>query len=349
MADDKSPPRREPLVGAWLIVVAIFVIAMVLVGGATRLTNSGLSITEWDLAKGLIPPLSDARWAEDFALYQRTLEFQTENRGMSLAEFKSIYWWEWGHRFLGKAIGFVFALPFVFFWATGRLKGRFLPVLGLFALGGLQGAIGWWMVTSGLFADVDVSPVRLAVHLCVAFAILGLSLWLALDCFGWPARPSKPGAPAWTGFALMALVFVQVMFGAFLAGDRAGPTYQDWPLIGGDVVPPTAFEYQPFLSNFIENHATEHLMHRRFAYVVGLAALAVAGLAAWRSSGAARAAGLAGGAVVLAQFTLGVLVVVNATPLSLSLAHQAGAVLAWCAATVFARAASYSGIPKPSP
>ncbi len=161
---------------------------MILVGGATRLTDSGLSITEWDLAKGLTPPLSAARWGEEFALYQRTAEYQRQNSGMSLAEFQSIYWWEWAHRFIGKMIGLVFALPFVFFWATGRLKRRLLPVFGLFCLGGLQGFVGWWMVTSGLFSGLDVSPVRLAIHLGLAFLILAYTLWLALGAFGWPLR-----------------------------------------------------------------------------------------------------------------------------------------------------------------
>jgi cytochrome c oxidase assembly protein subunit 15 len=338
MGQDKSAKRREPLVGWWLLIIALLTAAMVLVGGATRLTDSGLSITEWDLAKGLLPPLSDARWAEEFALYQRTVEYQTENRGMSLAEFQGIYWWEWGHRFMGKAIGVVFALPFLFFWATGRLRGRLLPVLGLFALGGLQGAIGWWMVTSGLFSDVDVSPERLAVHLCVAFTILAVALWLALDCFDWPREGGAPGG-RWLGLAVMALILGQVMFGAFLAGDRGGPAYQDWPLIGGHLIPPTAFELRPIINNFVQNHATEHFMHRSLAYVVALAALLTAALALWRARGAARGAGLALGGLVVAQFVLGVMVVLHATPMSLSLAHQAGAVLLWAAATVFTRAA----------
>jgi cytochrome c oxidase assembly protein subunit 15 len=325
-------------VGSWLLLIALLVVAMVLVGGATRLTNSGLSITEWDLAKGLTPPLTQARWAEEFALYQRTVEYQSENQGMSLGDFQSIYWWEWVHRFLGKSIGVVFALPFLFFWATGRLKGRFLPVLGLFALGALQGAIGWWMVTSGLFSDVDVSPVRLAVHLGVAFAILAGALWLALDCFAWPRDREPLGVPRWAGFVMMALVFAQVILGAFLAGDRGGPAYQDWPLIGGDLIPPSAFELRPLLNNFVQNHATEHLMHRSFAYLVALAGLTLGAFALWRGAGVARIAGAALGLVVLAQVTLGVLVVLNATPLDLSLAHQAGAVLTWIAATTFARA-----------
>ncbi|HRE45957.1 MAG TPA: COX15/CtaA family protein, partial [Terricaulis sp.] len=181
-AEDIWPPRA-PAVGWWLLVVAALTLAMILVGGATRLTESGLSITEWDLGKGLTPPLSDARWAEEFSLYQRTTQYQELNFGMSLEQFKSIYWWEWGHRFLGKVLGVVYALPFFFFLFTGRLRGRFRLTILLFVLGGLQGGIGWWMVTSGLFERTEVSPVRLAVHLGMALVILALSLWVALGAF----------------------------------------------------------------------------------------------------------------------------------------------------------------------
>src|SRR5690606_30027941 len=172
-SDDIWPPR-EVGVGRWLLVICALVVAMILVGGATRLTDSGLSITEWDLGKGITPPLTESRWREEFALYQRTVEFQEQNSEMNLAEFQYIYWWEWGHRFLGKVIGVAFALPALFFLFTGRLRGRFRVSLALFALGGLQGAIGWWMVTSGLFSGLDVSPMRLAIHLGMALIILAL-------------------------------------------------------------------------------------------------------------------------------------------------------------------------------
>ena len=191
-------PRRVRALRLWLGAVAALVFAMVLVGGATRLTDSGLSITEWDLGKGLTPPLGAERWPKEFALYRRTTEYQLQNRGMSLAEFQYIYWWEWAHRFLGKMIGVVFALPFAVFWATGRLKRRFWPVLGLFAMGGLQGAIGWWMVTSGLFGRVDVSPVRLAIHLGMAFAILGYTLWLLFGLGERAPAASRSRSTAWS-------------------------------------------------------------------------------------------------------------------------------------------------------
>lgn len=321
--------KREPLVGWWLIAICVCVLAMVMVGGATRLTHSGLSITQWNLEKGLVPPLSMDRWTEEFRLYQRTTEYQVQNRGMSMAQFQYIYWWEWTHRFIGKMIGLVFALPFLAFWATGKLRGRFWPVLGLFALGGLQGFVGWWMVTSGLFGRLEVSPERLATHLGVAFCILALALWLALDAFGWSGKGSKLGAPKWAPAALLVLVFVQVMFGALLAGDHGGVAYTDWPTIGHEWIPSDAFSLKPLLANFTDNHATQQLMHRTTGYLVALSALTIALLAFFRGDGRARTAGLALGGVALLQMVLGIVTLVSVTPLPLALAHQFGAALLW--------------------
>lgn len=339
MTSDDIWPPREVWVGRWLLVICSLVVAMILVGGATRLTDSGLSITEWDLGKGLTPPLTEGRWNEEFALYQRTVEFQDQNSEMTLAEFQYIYWWEWGHRFLGKVIGVVFALPALFFFFTGRLRGRFRVTLALFTLGALQGAIGWWMVTSGLFSGLDVSPVRLAIHLGMALIILALGLWVALGAFAWPRAKSKLGLSRWTPFALMALVFAQVMLGALLAGSRGGAAYADWPLIGGEWFPSTAFGLEPLWANFTEDHATQHLLHRTSGYVTALAAIAMALVALVRGQGAARWAAVAVGALALAQAGLGVLTVIAASPLSFSLVHQAGAVALWMATLVAVRAA----------
>lgn len=327
-ADAERELRRQPLVGAWLLSICALVVAMILVGGATRLTDSGLSITEWDLAKGLTPPLSAARWAEEFALYQQTTEYRIQNQGMSLDAFKTIYWWEWGHRFLGKVIGIVFALPFLFFLATGRLRGRFWPVLALFALGGLQGAIGWWMVTSGLWSGLDVSPLRLAVHLGMAFAILGAALWLALDALGWPRIPGQLAISPWPIAGFIGLLFAQIVFGAILAGADGGRAYADWPTIGGVWWPQGAFE-----GALAQNHATQHILHRTLGYVVALAALwlAWAGLRT-SSSAPARTAALAMGLVAMAQMALGIVTVVHAAPMSLGLLHQAGAIVLWISA-----------------
>lgn len=339
MASEDIWPPRERSVGVWLLIICALVLAMILVGGATRLTDSGLSITEWDLGKGLTPPLTEDRWAEEFALYQRTMEYQTQNAGMSLEEFRHIYWWEWAHRFLGKVLGVVFLLPALFFLFTGRLRGRFRMTALLFALGALQGAIGWWMVTSGLFDRLDVSPVRLAIHLAMAFFILALALWTALGAFGWPAAASRLGAPRWAPFALMALIFVQVAFGALLAGSDGGAAYADWPRIGGEWIPASAFGLEPVWRNFTEDHATQHVLHRSLGYLVaaGAAALALAGFA--RGQGAARWWAGAVGLAALAQAGLGVAAVLSAAALWPSLIHQAGAALLWMGALVCARAA----------
>jgi cytochrome c oxidase assembly protein subunit 15 len=336
-ADDTWPPRA-PAVGVWLIVVCVFVYAMVLVGGATRLTDSGLSITEWNVMRHFIPPLNDARWHEEFSLYQRTMEYQAQNNGMSLEEFKHIFWWEWAHRFLGQLLGLVFLLPALVFLFTGRLRGRFRVTLLLFVLGGLQGAIGWWMVTSGLWQRLDVSPFRLAVHLAMAFTILAIALWTAMGAFTWPRERSQSGAPRWTPFALMALVFAQIMFGALLAGSHGGRAYADWPTIGHEWIPSSAFTLEPFWTNFTQEHATQQLIHRSLGYVVGLTALALAFAALIRGQGPARNAALAVGAIALLQVGLGIQTVISASPLSLSLMHQAGAALLWCGALVSARA-----------
>ena len=338
MTSEDIWPPRAPAVGWWLLCVCVLVFAMIMVGGATRLTDSGLSITEWDFMKHFVPPLSDAAWGEEFALYQRTMEYQTQNLGMSLEEFKRIYWWEWAHRFLGQSIGVAFALPALFFLFTGRLRGRFRVTGLLFLLGALQGAIGWWMVTSGLFDRLDVSPLRLAIHLATAFTILAVALWTALGAFVWPARQSPSGAPRWAPFVLMALIFTQILFGALLAGARGGPAYADWPTIGHEWIPSTAFGLEPIWRNFIEDHATQHLLHRSTGYVVALAALGLAFAALAWGRGAARHAALAVGGVALLQAALGIETVVLAAPLWLSLAHQAGAALLWMAALISARA-----------
>ncbi len=333
---DTKPPRA-PLVGVWLLTICALVVVMILVGGATRLTDSGLSITEWDIAKGLMPPLSDQRWAEEFALYRRTLEYQQQNAGMTLAEFQAIYWWEWGHRFLGKLIGVAFAAPFLFFWATGRLRGRFWSTLGLFALGGLQGAVGWWMVTSGLFDRLDVSPVRLAIHLGIALAILAFALWLALDCFEWPKSRGALGAPRWTAFAFMGLLFIQVTLGALLAGNDGGPAYADWPTIGGEWAPSSAFLLEPLWLNLTDDPASQHFLHRSLGYAVALFAVALGAAAYLRGAGAARIAAGAVALLAIGQAGLGIATVLSGSILAPSLLHQAGAVLLWAGALVCAR------------
>lgn len=337
-AEDIWPPRQR-LVGIWLLVICVFVFAMIMVGGATRLTDSGLSITEWNFMKHVIPPLNEAAWQQEFQLYQQTMEYQAQNNGMSLAEFRQIYWWEWGHRFLGQTLGLVFLLPALAFLLTGRLRGRFRVTALLFVLGGLQGAIGWWMVTSGLFDRLDVSPLRLAIHLAMAFVILAIALWTALGAFVWPPQKTEAGVWRWAPFALMALIFVQVMLGALLAGSDGGRAYADWPTIGGEWIPSSAFSRDSFWANFTEEHATQQLLHRTMGYLVAFAALLLALVGVIRGRGEARwAMGLVG-LVAALQAGLGIMTVVAASPLSLSLLHQAGAAILWMTTLVAARAA----------
>ncbi|MBL8538587.1 MAG: COX15/CtaA family protein [Hyphomonadaceae bacterium] len=338
MASDDIWPPREPWVGAWLLTIAGLVVAMILVGGATRLTDSGLSITEWDLGKGLTPPLTTERWVEEFDLYQRTLEYQTQNNGMSLAEFQHIYWWEWAHRFLGKLIGLAFALPALLFLFAGRLRGRFRVTALLFVMGGLQGAVGWWMVTSGLFDRLDVSPVRLAIHLGMALLILALTLWTAMGAFAWPGRPSSLGMPRAMALSVAALIFVQAMFGALLAGADGGAAYADWPRIGGEWLPSSAFGLEPIWRNFSEDHATQHLLHRNLGYVVALTALVVALGALFRGSGAARWCAILLGLAAVTQAGLGIVTVLGGSTLTPSLLHQGAAVLLWTTSIATARA-----------
>ncbi len=329
-------PRTDRLVGVWLLVICALVAVMILVGGATRLTDSGLSITEWRPVSGALAPVSDAQWALEFEKYRATYEYQAQNRGMSLAEFKTIYWWEWGHRLLGRVIGVAFAIPFLAFWAMGRLKGRFWACLGLFALGGAQGAIGWWMVRSGLDEPrLDVDPVRLATHLGLAFLILALGWRLALDALGWP-RERAGGGLGRLGWVFSAVLFLQILAGALMAGADAGRAYADWPGIGGEAFPSGYARLSPFLANFVENHAAIQFNHRTLGYVL-------AGLALWLGwrtralRGAARLAGLAVAGLSLGQVVLGIATILAGSTLHLSLAHQGGAVLLWLAAHTFSQ------------
>lgn len=334
----QAPAARttQPLVGWWLIAVCVAVYAMILVGGSTRLVDSGLSITEWRPISGAIPPLNAADWAREFDLYRQTTEYQVQNAGMSLAEFQAIYWWEWGHRFLGRAIGVLFAVPFLIFWLTGRLRGRLGVTLGLFALGGLQGAIGWWMVASGLDGRLDVSPIRLAIHLGLALIIFGYALALALDAFGWPRGEAKLGAGPPLVWAFMGTLFVQLMLGAFVAGTDAGRAYSDWPQIGGEWLPSTYAQLEPFWRNLVENHAATQFNHRTLGYIVALFALHIAGVGLRRGQGAGRTLALALGAVALLQALLGVGTILMGAPIGISLVHQGVAVTLWGLAVALA-------------
>ncbi len=328
-------PHRDAVVQAgdrravavWLGVVAGLVFAMIVVGGATRLTDSGLSITEWKPLLGAIPPLSEADWQVAFAKYKTIPQYASVNNGMTLDAFKVIFWWEWAHRFLGRFVGVVFAVPFVAFWLAGRLRVGLAPKLAaVFGLGALQGAVGWYMVSSGLAERIDVSQYRLALHLSIAFLILGALVWLILDLSPKCAEPRlqtlTAGDRMWAG-ALAVLVFSQVAIGGFVAGLKGGRAFNTWPLMDGKFIPDGFARLEPWWLNLTENMATVQFNHRMAAYgIVALAvwhAVSVIGKA--DDERVRRSAGLLAAGLV-AQIALGVWTVVAAVPISLGVAHQ---------------------------
>jgi heme a synthase len=323
----------------WLYAVAALVLAMVLVGGATRLTESGLSITEWQPVMGTLPPLDDAQWRSEFEKYQAIPQYRALNPGMSLVAFKTIYWWEWTHRLLGRAIGVAFLLPFLWFlwrsWIGPGLRGRLWAIFGL---GALQGAVGWWMVASGLADRVEVSQYRLATHLLVACMIYVALLWTAQRLDEQPAVPTPARVRA-GAVTLLVLVLAQIYLGALVAGLRAGHIYNTWPLIDGVLVPDASrlFFDVPLWRNFFENSLTVQFDHRMLAYTIFLVAL----LHAFDVASSMRKTLLVVSAVVLAaavtlQAILGIFTLVLVVPIELGLMHQAMAMLVLTAVTLHA-------------
>ncbi len=318
----------EPWVRGWLYFVAALVFAMVIVGGATRLTDSGLSITEWLPILGAIPPLSEADWAVAFEKYKQIPEYKVINRGMSLAEFKFIYWWEWGHRFLGRFIGLAFALPLAFFWLTGRIARDHLPgLIGLLVLGGLQGALGWYMVMSGLVERTDVSQYRLAAHLTLAAVIFAAIIWVALG-YG---RDRLRHPPAMIHF-IIVLLFVQTAAGGFVAGLDAGMAYNTWPLMDGAIVPDGLAATQPAWLNLFENALTVQFQHRLLAYLIALIVVAYTFACLPAFDGDERTSVVLMLAVTAIQFGLGIWTLLAQVPISLALLHQGGALVLLAAA-----------------
>jgi cytochrome c oxidase assembly protein subunit 15 len=320
---DRDQPRA---LAAWLFAVAGLVFCMVVVGGITRLTESGLSITRWDVVSGTLPPLTAADWQAQFTLYQQSSQYKLMNAGMSLDAFKGIFFWEYVHRLLGRLIGLAFALPLAWFWWRRAIPAGFKPrLLALLALGALQGTIGWWMVASGLVDRTEVAPERLATHLSTALIIMAGCIWTGLDLNR--GRATVPRPTRWIRWFL-PLLAVQIVWGAFTAGLRAGHASDTWPLMFGALVPQGLFSHW---ADLVAAPATVQFIHRSLAYAVLGAALWVAARL-WQAGAGLRAGALAG--TVLLQFLLGVAVIVSGVALPLGVAHQACAALLVAATTI---------------
>jgi heme a synthase len=329
---------RQRAIRLWLYGVAALIVATLLIGGATRLTESGLSIVEWKPVAGTLPPLSDAEWQAEFEKYRTIPQFQL-NRGMALDEFKTIFWWEWAHRLMGRLIGAAFLLPFLaFLWKGWVEQGLRARLWAIFGLGALQGAIGWWMVASGLSERVAVSQYRLATHMTLACVILVACLWTAQRLAACAPIETRRRIRA-SAMVLLALVLVQIYFGALVAGLRAGLIYNTWPLIDGALVPDAArlFFDQPWWRNVFENTLTVQFMHRMIAYALWLLALLHAiDVARSVRGGPALTRSLALAAAVTIQAGLGILTLIHQVPIALALAHQAMAIVVLALATLHA-------------
>jgi cytochrome c oxidase assembly protein subunit 15 len=323
-----------PLIRLWLWSVAGLIFAMVLIGGATRLTDSGLSITEWQPLMGVVPPLSEAGWNAAFEKYKSIPEYQIVNQGMSLAAFKFIYWWEWTHRFLGRLIGFAVFVPLAFLWATQRLEARTArSMILLLALGGAQGALGWYMVKSGLADRTDVSQYRLAAHLTLAAAIYATVVWIALG-IGTPARRLDT-REAGAALGIVLLILLQISLGGLVAGLDAGLSHNTFPLMDGKLVPDGLMAMSPRWLNLFENALTVQFIHRTMAYAVSLCvSLHAIWLTRSRCDGGREISGWGLVGIVLVQMGLGIATLLWSVPLLLALLHQAGAMLLLTAAVI---------------
>ena len=338
-ADPAAPTSAPRAVAWWLLVCCALVFAMVVLGGATRLTRSGLSIVEWQPLVGAIPPLTHGDWMELFEKYQRTPEYQKVNLGMTLEGFKGIFWLEYFHRLLGRLVGIAFFAPFLYFLLRRRIDPAFAWKLGgIFLLGALQGVLGWYMVKSGLVDDPRVSQFRLTAHLALAFVVYALMLWIALDLLSPAVAPENDARRARlrrASWLLTALVSLMVLSGGFVAGIRAGLAYNTFPLMNGHVVPPEIFMLEPWYRNFFYNMATVQFNHRLIAWVL---ALYVPWL--WfeaRTAGLPRQLRLICDCLLIAvavQIALGISTLLLAVPPVLAAAHQGGALVVFTLALV---------------
>jgi len=322
-APSSARPRALSL---WLFVIAAMVLAMVVVGGITRLTESGLSIARWEPIAGTLPPLGEAQWQAEFAAYKATPQYLRVNSGMNLGEFKNIFFWEYVHRLLGRLIGLVFALPLLWFaWKRAIPRGYGWKLVGILALGGLQGAIGWWMVASGLVDRPEVSHIRLAIHLLTALTIFSASLWVGLDlrALGTDAE-ARPARMPTAGIWALSLLVLQLMFGAYVAGLDAGFAFNSWPKMGDEWFPTEAPMMTPWLRNLVDNPVMVQFIHRWLAWAVA------AGVAALAFEAFRREQNVWGAAVIVAvalQISLGIATLVAGVPIPLAATHQGMAVI----------------------
>ena len=320
----------------WMMILFALVVVMIAVGGLTRLTDSGLSITEWQPLTGALPPMSEAAWQSEFDKYRAIPEYQLQNKGMSMSEFQFIYWWEWGHRQLGRVIGLVWAIGLLGFWVARKIPtGWTSRMVLLGALGGLQGAVGWWMVSSGLTGTMlDVASYRLATHLGLAFVILGFISWFVFQLGQSEKdliqrRRMRETRLFSMSTGLMHLAFLQILLGALVAGIDAGRNYIDWPLMAGGFFPPDMFSLTPWWRNFFEDDGLVQFIHRMAGYLLMIFAIVVWRVARKSGNTQVRFGFNAVLAMVFFQMVLGIVTVMYSAPWQIAIVHQLGAVVTW--------------------
>lgn len=325
----ENPAPYRPVI-IWLLTGCFLIYAMVVIGCITRLTGSGLSITEWKIVTGTLPPLSEDAWQKEFNAYKQIPQYKLINQDFTLSDFKSIFWWEYIHRLLGRIIGIVFFVPFIWFLIRKKLPEGFIKkAIILFALGGLQGFLGWFMVKSGLSENVHVSHYRLAIHLISAFTVFGFTFWYALDVLspsGGGKRDSAGGGLKKISILLFAVVILQIIYGAFVAGLKAGYGYPTWPKMGDEWIPSDITVLEPVWKNFVEGHAGVQFIHRYIAYVIVL----LVGILFFRSGKPdippeQKTIINVLMLIVLMQFTLGVITLLYGVPIVIAVLHQTGA------------------------
>jgi cytochrome c oxidase assembly protein subunit 15 len=331
MATRTEAPAAPAVAGAlaisnWLLLVALMVLAMVVVGGITRLTESGLSIVKWEPISGALPPLGDGAWQAEFAAYKSSPQYQLVNTGMSLADFKTIFFWEYVHRLLGRTIGLVFALPLAWFaWQRAIPKTYGWKLVAILALGGLQGAIGWWMVASGLVDRPEVSHIRLAIHLLTALAIFSACLWVALDLRALARDPrARPARMPTAGIWALCFLALQLMYGAYVAGLDAGFAYNSWPKMGDEWFPSETPMLAPWLRNLVDNPIVVQFIHRWLAWAVAALVALLAGIA-WQRGRRGHALALI--LAVALQISLGIATLLSGVAIPIAASHQGMAVL----------------------